>query len=71
MTVISGTFALGMGDKLDKAQSKTLKPGGYAVAPANMNHFAWTKTGAVVQVDLMGPFQITYVNPADDPSQKK
>ena len=71
VTVISGTFALGMGDKLDKAQSKTLKPGGYAVAPANMNHFAWTKTGAVVQVDLMGPFQITYVNPADDPSQKK
>jgi quercetin dioxygenase-like cupin family protein len=70
VTVISGTFAIGMGDRLDKAQSKTLKPGGYAVAPANMHHFAWTKTGAVVQVDMIGPFQITYVNPADDPSKK-
>ena len=71
VTVISGTFAIGMGDKIDKTQSKTLKPGGYAIAGANMHHYAWTKTGAIVQVNLLGPFQITYVNPADDPSQKK
>jgi quercetin dioxygenase-like cupin family protein len=71
VTVISGTLALGMGDVLDEKKSKTLKVGGYGVAPANMHHFAWTKTGGVVQVHLMGPFQITYVNPADDPSKKK
>jgi quercetin dioxygenase-like cupin family protein len=71
VTVISGSLALGMGDKFDAQRSKTLKAGGYGVAGANMHHFAWTKTGAVVQVDLLGPFQITYVNPADDPSAKK
>lgn len=71
VTVISGTLAIGMGDKLDKSKSKTLKQGGYGVAPANMHHFAWTKTGAIVQVDMIGPFQITYVNPADDPAAKK
>jgi quercetin dioxygenase-like cupin family protein len=71
VTVISGTFSLGMGDVLDKKQSKTLKAGGYAVAPANMHHFAWTKSGCVVQVNMLGPFKITYVNPADDPTQKK
>ena len=71
VTVISGTFALGMGDVLDEKKSKTLKAGGYGVAQANMHHFAWTKTGAVVQVNMMGPFVITYVNPADDPSKKK
>ena len=71
ITVISGTFSIGMGDVLDKKQSKTLKAGGYAVAQANMHHFAWTKTGGVVQVNMIGPFKITYVNPADDPSQKK
>jgi quercetin dioxygenase-like cupin family protein len=71
VTVISGTFALGMGDVLDEKQSKTLKPGGYGVAQANMHHFAWTKTGAVVQVHMMAPFKITYVNAADDPSLKK
>lgn len=71
VTVISGSFAIGMGDKIDMGQSKTLKAGGYGVASANMHHFAWTKTGGVVQVDLLGPFQITYVNSADDPSRKK
>lgn len=71
VTVISGHLGLGMGDALDQKKSKLLKPGGYAVAPANMHHFAWTKSGAVVQIDLMGPFAITYVNPADDPSKKK
>lgn len=71
VTVISGHLGLGMGDTLDKQKSKLLKPGGYAIAPANMHHYAWTKAGAIVQVDLMGPFGITYVNPADDPSKKK
>ena len=71
VTVISGVFELGMGDKLDKKYSKRLNPGGYAVAPANMHHFAWAKTDAIVQVNLIAPFQLTYVNPADDPSPKK
>lgn len=71
VTVVSGTLGLGMGDKLDRKKSKVLRAGGFAVAPARMNHYAWTKSGAVVEVSLMGPFAITYVNPADDPSAKK
>jgi quercetin dioxygenase-like cupin family protein len=71
VTVLSGTFALGMGDKIDKKQSKTLKAGGYGVAQANMHHFAWTQSGATVEVNMIGPFKLTYVNPADDPTQKK
>lgn len=70
VTIISGELGLGMGDKLDMKASTMLNPGGYAVAAAHMNHYAWTRTGAVVQIDLMGPFGITYVNPADDPSKK-
>lgn len=70
VTVISGELGLGMGDKLDIKASKVLKPGGYAVATAHMNHYAWTRTGAVVQLDVMGPFGISYENPADDPSKK-
>lgn len=67
VTVLSGSLSLGMGDKLDEAQAKTLTAGGYVVAPAKMHHFAMSKTGAVIQVNLNGPFAITYVNPADDP----
>jgi quercetin dioxygenase-like cupin family protein len=70
VTVLSGSLSLGMGDKLDESQARTLTAGGYAVAPAKMHHFAMSKTGAVIQISLNGPFGITYVNPADDPSKK-
>ena len=69
VTVISGDFHLGMGDKLDAAKSASLRPGGFALAPANMNHFAWSKDGGVVEIHADGPFAMTYVNPADDPTK--
>jgi len=69
ITVLSGTFSFGMGDTLDMAHGSTLKAGGYAVAPATMHHYAWTKTGTTIQITFVGPFAITYVNPADDPRQ--
>jgi len=70
VTIISGDFSLGMGDKLDSAKGTALAPGGFAMAPANMNHYAWTKDGAVVQVSAQGPFALIYANPADDPTKK-
>jgi hypothetical protein len=45
--------------------------GGFVVAPANMNHYAFTRTGATIQITSQGPFQIVYVNPADDPRKRK
>lgn len=68
VTVVSGDLSLGMGDKLDPAKSAHLAPGGFAVAGAKMNHFAFSDGGAVVQVSAVGPFAMTYVNPADDPT---
>ena len=70
VTVISGTFALGMGDKFDEKTMKVLPSGGYALLPADMRHFALAKTDSTVQVHGMGPFALTYVNPADDPSKR-
>jgi quercetin dioxygenase-like cupin family protein len=70
ITVLKGKFSLGMGDVVDKAHAVTLSVGGYGAAMANMHHYAYTKTGATIQVHMQGPFAITYVNPADDPSKK-
>ena len=70
LTVISGDFHIGMGDKLDEEKGTLLTAGGYAEAPAKMNHFAWATTPTVVQIHGQGPFAITYVNPADDPRTK-
>jgi hypothetical protein len=41
------------------------------VLPANMAHFAKGAKEAIVQIDSEGPFQINYVNPADDPRNTK
>ncbi|GAC1375781.1 MAG: cupin domain-containing protein [Aquirhabdus sp.] len=70
VTVISGRFALGMGEKFDKAAMTVLPAGGYALLPADMRHFAMAKTAVTVQVESMGPFTLTYINPNDDPSKR-
>ena len=67
VTVVSGVFHVGMGDKIDRRSSEKLTPGGFVLLPASMRHFAWSTTPTVVQVSLEGPFDIFYVNPADDP----
>jgi quercetin dioxygenase-like cupin family protein len=70
VTVISGSFHAGMGDKLDMKKSMAFGPGGFASMPAGMNHYGWATKETVVQVHGAGPFEIQYVNPADDPSKK-
>ncbi|MGE5537912.1 MAG: cupin domain-containing protein [Gemmatimonas sp.] len=67
VTVLSGELQIGMGDKLDASSGQMLQAGGFAEAPAKMNHYAWSGAGAVIQVHGQGPFEITYVNPDDDP----
>ena len=71
VTVISGSFHLGMGEKFDEAAGPELSPGSFAVLPAGMAHFAWSTGESVVQIQSEGPFQIKYVNPADDPRNTK
>ena len=70
VTVLKGSLSIGMGDVVDKAKAMTVTTGGYVVAGANMHHYAFTTTGATIQVHMQGPFEMTYVNPADDPSKK-
>ena len=70
VTVISGTFNMGTGDALDPTKTMALPPGGVAIMQPKTNHFAWTKEETVVQLHGMGPWGVTYVNPADDPRKK-
>ena len=70
ITVISGEFHFGTGDKLDEKAASKLGPGGFVELPANTNHYAFTKVATVVQISGDGPIGIAYVNAADDPSRK-
>lgn len=68
VTVISGTFNVGMGDRLDKGKGEPLGAGGFFSSGAKMHHYAWTTGETIIQVTGMGPFDVIYVDPKDDPS---
>ena len=70
VTVISGTFHMGTGDKLDPSKTMPLSAGSFAIMQPKTHHFAWTREETIVQVHGVGPWGITYVNPADDPRKK-
>jgi quercetin dioxygenase-like cupin family protein len=65
--VKKGTFLVGMGDTLDLSKTNTMKVGAKGKVPANHHHYAVAKGATVVSVTSMGPFAMTYVNPADEP----
>ncbi len=67
VTVISGNLLLGAGDKAEAKGAHSVKAGGYSFMPAKMHHFAMAKGETVIQVAGQGPFEVTYINPADDP----
>lgn len=71
VTLISGDFAVGMGDKLDEAAAHKMAAGDFVSLKAREHHYAIALTESVVQIQAMGPFQITYVNPSDDPRNQK
>jgi quercetin dioxygenase-like cupin family protein len=71
VTVISGTFYLGMGEKFDQSAGHQMSAGAFGFWPAGMKHFAWTKGETIIQVHGVGPWGITYLNPADDPRNAK
>ena len=68
--VSAGALSYGMGDTLNRSNVGSLTKGYHVTMAAGMNHYAFTTDPVEVQVNGMGPFQITYVNPADDPRKK-
>jgi quercetin dioxygenase-like cupin family protein len=70
VNVISGTLMAAMGAKTDEAAMQALPAGSYVKMPRKTNHYVRAKGETVVQITAMGPFEVTYVNPQDDPRKK-
>ena len=68
VTVLSGTFMAGMGPKFDESALKALGRDDFASLPAEHPHYAMARGLTIVQVHAIGPFALTYVNPADTPA---
>lgn len=67
VTVVSGTFSVGKGDRFDDATMTALTAGGFAHMPKSMPHYAMARGETIIQVHGTGPFVVNYVNPGDDP----
>lgn len=68
LTIISGTLLYGMGDIADKAVAQRLPPGSYVFVPGKHTHYVWAgDEELVLEIQSAGPFDINYVNAADDP----
>src|SRR6202045_1366811 len=71
VTIISGTFKVGMGDEFDANKMKAFIAGSFAFLDPDMHHYAIARGETVVQVHGQSPLQFNYVNPDDDPSRNK
>lgn len=70
LTVIRGTMLLGMGATFDSTKLRELPTGSYARLPTGQPHFNLYKGETIIQLHGIGPYDVIYVNPADDPSRK-
>ena len=67
VTVIEGTFYVGMGVTADTTKATMLPTGTFAALKEGVRHFAFTRTPTIIQLHGVGPWSLTYVDPADDP----
>jgi quercetin dioxygenase-like cupin family protein len=67
VTILSGTWYTGYGDKFDTEKLKALPAGSFYTEPANVSHFVEVREPVLVQVSGMGPSGRKFVNPADNP----
>ncbi len=70
VTVISGTFRLGMGETADPSKAKALPTGSFSATAPGTAHYVFTDEDTIVQVNTTGPWGINYINPKDVPRQK-
>jgi ChrR Cupin-like domain len=71
VTVLKGKLLVGKGEKFDPSATEELPAGSYMRMPKTMRHFAVTKGETILQLHGIGPFEINYVDPADDPRKNK
>ena len=71
LTVISGTFLFGTGDKVETGKAHTLTAGAFHFLSGKDHHYLVAKSEAVIQINGNGPFDVTYINPDEDPQKAK
>jgi quercetin dioxygenase-like cupin family protein len=69
VTVIQGIMVLGFGERVDSASMRELPAGSFVTLPKEEPHYNRMEGETVLQFHGIGPYDIVYVNPEDDPSR--
>ena len=70
-TVMSGTFRIGMGERADPRKARAMPAGSFVALAPGVPHFVSVDEESVVQLNNIGPWELTYVDPEDDPRRKQ
>jgi quercetin dioxygenase-like cupin family protein len=71
VTVLSGTFNLGMGEAADQSKAQALPAGSFFALPPGTAHYVFIAEETIIQISTVGPWGLTYVNPEDDPRESQ
>jgi mannose-6-phosphate isomerase-like protein (cupin superfamily) len=67
VTVITGTLEMGMGTTCDAARTVMLRAGDSMTAYAGQPHYATAHGVTIVQINAVGPLDLSYVTPCEAP----
>jgi len=70
ITVLTGSWALGMGPRLKMSELKPMEPGAFGFVPKNMEHFGYAKVESILQVHGIGPFVNVPIDPVFELTDK-
>ena len=71
LTVLAGTLCFATRDAASQLRDSTcLGPGAFRIMPANVLHTDWTTGPVEYQIEAIGPFDMIYLNPQDDPTRR-
>ncbi len=65
VTILKGTFLVGVGEKFDEGKLKAMSPGNFMLMPKEMRHFGMAKGDLILQIHGIGPFKVNWVNPSE------
>ncbi|HXG71613.1 MAG TPA: hypothetical protein VNJ04_13485, partial [Gemmatimonadaceae bacterium] len=63
VTVLSGTFLLGMGGSGDRSAVQAHGPGSFVYTPARSPHYGGARGETTIQLHGNGPFKLTLGTP--------
>ncbi len=70
VTVLQGVMTLGFGERRDEEETVELTAGSYVRLPQGVPHFNRMQGETILQFHGIGPYDIDYVDAADDPSRQ-